>query len=119
MTLPQLLAGQKTVTRRIGWRHLRVGQQVLAVDRVMGLKRGESPTILATIEIVAVREEPLDAIDQADCAREGFAQMTPEAFVSLFCSKMRCEPTTRVRRIEFRIVEFADAAFRRLEELKQ
>jgi len=104
LTLPQLMSGQKTITRRLGWRYLRAGQQVLAVDRVMGFKPGQSATPLATLEIVSVREEPLNAIDADDCAREGFAEMTPNEFVAFFCRKMRCEPTAFVNRIEFRIL---------------
>lgn len=53
-----------------------------------------------------MRIEPLDAIDNADVAREGFgadgSRLTREQFVAHFCAAMRCEPTAYVRRIEFR-----------------
>jgi hypothetical protein len=41
LTTPQVYAGTKTVTRRLGWRFAKAGQRVCAVEKGMGLKKGE------------------------------------------------------------------------------
>jgi hypothetical protein len=104
LTPAQLLDGTKTVTRRLGWATLRPGARLQAVEKAMGLRRGESPKRLCEIEVVSVRREPLDAIDYADCVREGFPQLSPSEFVAFFCRHMGCEPAAMVTRIEFRRV---------------
>jgi hypothetical protein len=104
LTEPQLLDGTKTVTRRLGWKLLKPETQLLAVNKCQGLKPGEKARILATVEVVSVRQERLDAITQEDCAREGFPHMSPREFVTMFCRHMKCQPETVVTRIEFRKV---------------
>ena len=76
MTKRQLLDGTKTVTRRTGWRSLKAGDTVLAVSKVMGMRKGETAQIYGTCEILDVRREPLDWITDADVAAEGFPSMT-------------------------------------------
>lgn len=105
LTKEQLLAGKKTVTRRLGWRSLKAGDHVLAVEKCMGLRRGEKQKVLCEIEIVEVNRERLSAMTQADCAREGFQMMSAGSFVEMFCKHMRCTPKTMVTRIEFRKVD--------------
>ena len=105
LTTPQFLEGSKTVTRRLGWRFLKPGDRVRAVEKAQGLKRGERVKPLGVIEIVSVRDEPLDAIDADDCRREGFPDLSPGQFVEMFCGSMGCKPSSLVRRIEFRRVE--------------
>lgn len=103
LTKAQLLDGSKTVTRRLGWwGKLKPGDRVLAVEKCMGLKKGERQTVLCEIEVVSVRREPLHAIDQDDVIREGFPHMTPAGFVAMFCHHMKCKPFHDVTRIEFR-----------------
>ena len=104
LTTAQIAAQQKTVTRRLGWRSLRPGQLVWAVERCMGLKAGEKVKRLALLQIVSVRREPLNAIDQADVTLEGYPDLTPAEFVSMFCESMKCKPRQRVQRIEFKYV---------------
>lgn len=97
LTTAQLLNGSKTVTRRVGWENLVAGQRIKAVKKAMGLKKGEQPEVLAEIEVVSVRRERLDAIDQADCAAEGFPDFKPRDFVAMFCAHMKiAEPVIRV-----------------------
>lgn len=104
MTIPQVLDGSKTVTRRLGWRGVRRGDRLRGVERAMGLGRGETIRALREIEIVSVTEERLDAITPVECAREGLPDMTPAEFVAMFCAAQKCTPATTVRRIEFRYV---------------
>ena len=104
-TQTQFLAGEKTVTRRLGWRILTAGARLLAVDRVMGFKRGESAQVFGEIEVISVRREPLNAISLADVAAEGFPQWSPQQFIKFFCEFARCSPDAEVTRIEFRRIE--------------
>lgn len=102
MTEPAFVAGTKTVTRRLGWAGLTRGARLVAVDKAIGLKAGESPRRLGVIEVVSVRRERLDAITPEDVVAEGVENVsTPESFVAGFCKAMRCEPDTLVTRIEF------------------
>lgn len=102
LTERQYLDGSKDVTRRLRWEHLVAGERLTAVRKGMGLKRGEKQVVLGDFEVVSVRWEPVDAITQAECDREGFPEMTPAAFVAFFCAANKCDSTTVVKRIEFR-----------------
>ncbi len=101
LTTAQLASGIKTVTRRLGWKNLKPGQEVCAVKKSMGLRKGEKIERLAVIRILDVRREPLSTITQEDVAKEGFLEMTPRGFVDMFCQHMKCHRDTTVTRIEF------------------
>lgn len=106
LTEPQLLNGMKTVTRRVGWLTLKEGDELVAVRKAMGLKKGESVKRLARLRVMSVRREPLNTITQADCRAEGFPGHTPESFVAFFCrTHPGCTPRTEITRIEFEMVE--------------
>ena len=105
MTTEQFLDGTKDVTRRLGWRTLCSGDRLRAVEKAMGLKKGEHPVQLGIIEVVTVRLERLDRITGAEVDREGFPSRTAEWFVAFFCKHMKCTPDTVVTRIEFRRIE--------------
>lgn len=108
LTEPQVRARTKTVTRRQGWKDLKPGTRLRAVNKCQGLKPGEKPVELALIEVVDVRVEPLNRMTlepeygRAECAREGFPDMNPDDFVAMFCDHMAYLPPLAVRRIEFR-----------------
>lgn len=104
LTEPQLLDGSKTVTRRMGWEWLRPGVRVCAVRKCMGLAVGQKVERLGVIEVVSARREMLLDIEEADVRREGFPNMTPAAFVAMFCGHMGCLPSATVTRIEFKRV---------------
>ena len=111
MTRQQIADRTKTVTRRTGWRFLKVGDELRAVDRVMGFKKGEHPVELGRIRVVDVRREPLGAITQEDVDREGFPGMRTEDFVLMFCRAHRgCTRFTRVVRIEFEYLAGSEEA---------
>ena len=105
LTEAQLLDGSKTVTRRqVGsprsvWHRIKPGDRLRAVDKAMGLKRGQKPRELGIIEVVSIRLERLDAITDDDCAREGFPEMRAEFVVLLLAHEVRAEPAGRARRV--------------------
>lgn len=105
LTEQQFLDGSKDVTRRLGWRNVVPGQELLAVRKAMGLRKGERQHVLGPIRVKSVRFEPLSRITQEDCAREGFPNMTPTVFVTFFCGANGCKPDTEVTRIEFQRLE--------------
>jgi len=93
---------KKTVTRRLGWWFLKPGDQVMAVEKARGLKRGETVRPIGRIRIVKAGAERLKEIDPSDLAREGFPAMARAEFIREFCRTHRgCKPTTKVNRIEF------------------
>jgi len=69
LTTDQVRNKTKTVTRRFAWDGLKPGTKLNAVNKCMGLRKGEKPLLLANIRVVSVRREPLNAITQDDCAR--------------------------------------------------
>lgn len=79
-TIPAILDQTKTVTRRLGWWQDRNGRRlVVPGDRltlcgqIMGRQPGQPITRYATVEIVDVRRERLEAITDDDVVREGVA----------------------------------------------
>lgn len=94
LTTPQVKNQSKTVTRRVGWRFLKAGDCVRAVNKAMGFKKGEKPIELAVLRVVDVRRERLDCMSTdpayggAECVAEGFPewQTEPEKFVEMFCA---------------------------------
>ena len=63
LTTQQIQNRTKTVTRRKGWALLRPGNRVWACRKCMGLHPGERVERIALLEVVSVRSEPLNAID--------------------------------------------------------
>lgn len=121
LTTDQVLRRTKTVTRRTGWKNLRPGQELRAVEKAMGLKTGEKIKPIAVIRVLSVRQEPLEALAQDaaygfdECAKEGFADHPtlrfPSEFISFFCASHRgCTPTSEVTRIEFEYVDCLESA---------
>lgn len=101
----------KDVTRRLGWKNVRVGERMIGCEKVMGRRAGEPLVKIREIEVVSVRREKLRAMQDdlnygfAECKREGFPEMTPRGFVNFFCQSHKgCTPETTVTRIEFKYV---------------
>lgn len=112
LTEAQFLAGTKDVTRRLGWRTVTPGTQLMAARKCMGLKKGEKVHTLGVIKVLTVRREPLrrliddPAYGRREVWREGFPDLTPEEFVAFFCrSHPGCTPDAIVTRINFRKVK--------------
>lgn len=100
---------RKTVTRRLGWRFLKVGDQLTLCQKVMGRRAGEPLVRLAEVEVVDVRREPLNAITDADVEREGVdatlevaGRTEAEAWASWFAWTIGCSVDDEVTRIEWR-----------------
>jgi hypothetical protein len=102
MTTQQIKDETKDITRRFGWWWLKKGDRVNAVEKAMGLKKGEKIKKLKLIEIVSTRPEPLNAITQADVIREGFPDWTPEQFVDMLVKHYGVKVDEPVNRIEFK-----------------
>ena len=109
LTTPQFLAGTKDVTRRLGWSFLKAGDELMAIEKGQGLKKGETVVQLGLIKIVGVSTERLDqmirfpAYGIDECRREGFPEMTPHEFVEFFCKSHKgCYPKKLITRIEFK-----------------
>lgn len=105
-TTAQVRNRAKTVTRRDGWAFLKPGDLVQAVDRCMGLKKGETMEKLAVIRIKSVTTEPLAAIMEYpdDAAREGYPKLSAQDFAALYCAHTGARLSTVVQRIEFEYV---------------
>lgn len=122
---------RKTVTRRLGWQFLRPGQHLTLCRKVMGRRRGDGtvePIVrLATVEVIDVRSEPLNAITLDDIEAEGvpwetwgtwcdpqiiasnlepddWERMCRHLWVRWFCRAQRVNPDTDVTRIEWRYI---------------
>lgn len=81
MTIDAVRSRRKTVTRRslLTWSTLAAGDRLTLVERGMGLRRGERQVVLAEVEVVSVRLEPLLAgLSHGEIRKEGINKhMTP------------------------------------------
>lgn len=106
LTTEQMRRREKTVTRRLGWDFLLPGQLLCAVEKGMGLKKGEQVKRIGVVRVVCVTQEPLmkllndDAYGREEVIKEGFPEMTPLAFVEMFCTHNKIDRARRVNRIE-------------------
>ena len=109
LTTEQIRNRTKTVTRRVGWKFLKVGDVLNACVKCMGLRAGEQIQRLGQIRVVDVRQEELSdmiaAEDSREAAAEGFPQLTNTGFVQMFCKHMNVKPSQIVTRIEFEYLE--------------
>jgi hypothetical protein len=101
LTTEQFKAQTKTVTRRMGWNTLKIGEVLNGVEKCQGLKKGEKMNKLGQIRIVSFRKEPLNAITKEDCVKEGFPELEPADFVAFFSKHNSCADDATVNRIEF------------------
>lgn len=112
LTTDQVRARTKTVTRRNGWRFLKAGDVLCAVEKSQGLGKGGKVKRIGMIRVVDVREERLGAMledglyGRAECAREGFPEMSAAEFVRFFMNSHRgVTPDAEVTRIEFEYLD--------------
>lgn len=116
LTVAQVRARTKTVTRRTGWAWVAPGTLIQPVVQSQGLKKGARvEPIGLPIRIVAVREEPLSRLVASpasygapECRREGFPELTPQQFVEMFAAHNRCLWTDLVTRLEFEYLDMPD-----------
>jgi hypothetical protein len=101
LTTPQVLDRSKTVTRRLGWNGVKVGEFLQAIEKGQGLKKGQKVRKLHVVRVLSARREPLKNMQCADLAREGFPGHSLRDFIAMFCEHNACTPRTIVTRIEF------------------
>ena len=98
LTIEQIKAREKTVTRRNGcglWsRILKPGDLIYAVEKTTGLQKNEKEKRIATLKIVSVREEPLNAVTKDDVIKEGFPQWNQAQFIAFFTGYLGINPDT-------------------------
>ncbi len=104
LTIESFLDGSKDVTRRLGWSHLNPGDHFMAVEKSMGLKKGEKVHQLSECVCISNNREPLNSITQEECNREGFAHLQPSEFVEMFCKEIGTYPEVIINRIQFKKV---------------
>ena len=105
MTIDQIKNETKTVTRRFGWWFLKEGDLIQAVEKAMGLKKGETIKKLKTLKIVSTRKEPLNTITQEDVIAEGFPNWTTQQFIDMLVKHYRINPQAICNRIEFEYIK--------------
>jgi hypothetical protein len=113
MTTQAFRERRKTVTRRLGWRNLKVGETLMGVEKCQGLKAGEKIVRISAIEVLDTRWEPLWYIineGNAGVVKEGFPDIYTFDFIQMFmrhnkrqCKELRDE--TLVNRIEFKYLD--------------
>lgn len=114
LTKEQILARSKTVTRRVGWKHLKDGVIIQPVEKGMGLRKGQKVVKLGgPIVVIKVRQESLDRLlistnpiyGEKEMLLEGFPGLLPKDFIAMFCKTHKgCTPSTVITRIEFEYV---------------
>ena len=111
-TAPQIVDRSKTVTRRTGWRYLRPGDLIEAVEKSRGLKKGERVRTLGVLRVVSVRVEPLSRLvtdaryAEDELPREGFPCWSRDDFIAMFLRVNSLKSTAvKVTRVEFEYVQ--------------
>jgi hypothetical protein len=102
MTIDAFKNRKKTVTRRKGWAFLKPGDEVNAVEKMVGRRKGEKVVSLGRIEVLSVRREPLSLITQDEVVKEGFPDCTPAQFIRMLVNQQDMKPNALVTRIEYK-----------------
>jgi len=105
MTVQQVKDRTKTQTRRYGWSNLKVGDILWAVEKAMGLKKGEKINRLGKIQITGVRQEALNRVTDNDLTKEGFSKMSKQDFIALITRRYGSAPSDPINVIDFEYIE--------------
>lgn len=117
MTVEAVRARRKTVTRRHvdTWKDLKPGDRLTLIEKGMGLPKGARQVVLAEVEVVDVRVEPIARVDETECEAEGLGHLTPAGFVAFWCqghgvptpdaARHAGAPEPVCRRIEWRYLD--------------
>ncbi len=107
LTTEQIKNRTKTVTRRFGWLFLKPGDEVYAVEKSLGLKKGEKIVHLAHLRILSAQQEPLNNITYRECGYEGFPHYTPGQFINMLRNhyKKKIDSSELINRIEFEYID--------------
>jgi hypothetical protein len=107
MTTEAVRARRKFITRRQGpmWRRLKPQERFVGVEKCQGLKKGQRQVVIAPeLECVDVTIVRIGDMQDAECAAEGFPEMTAAEFVAMYCRANRVTPDDDCARIVFRYV---------------
>jgi len=104
MTVDQVRNKTKTVTRRFGWDFLQPGDILHAVEKGMGIKKGEKIKRICKIRIIGFRKERLCDITQDDVIKEGFESWDEEDYINLITDQYNVKREVVMNRIEFEYV---------------
>jgi len=111
LTIPQIKARTKRVTRRAGWGDVFVGDLLQTCEKCQGLKPGQQLVKLAVIRITSIRRESLwrliddEAYGRAEAALEGFPSLSGREFATLFAKANQISFHKVINRFEFEYVE--------------
>lgn len=110
LTTDQFRNRTKTVTRRLRWLNLKVGDVLCGCEKCMGFRPGEKINRLGLIRVTGVRREPLNAMSKScygdhEAILEGFPNLTGHGFVTMFAENMRCPESEIVTRIEYEYLD--------------
>jgi hypothetical protein len=103
MTTAAARAHTKLVTRRLGWWDVEPDEVIMAIEKGMGLKKGEKQVEIGPFRVKSARPEKLRHFHRngpEECAREGFPEMTAAEFVAMLCRHHRITPSHKINRIE-------------------
>lgn len=109
LTVDAVRERRKTVTRRHvnTWGTLHPGDRLTLIEKGMGLPAGAKQVVLAEVEIVDVRVEPIGEVDRDEAAREGFPDMSGLDFAAFWLrSHGHGGPTMAAMRVECRRIEW-------------
>lgn len=104
ITTEQMYSRTKSVTRRTGWTDLKPATEITAVEKAMGLRKGDKIRKICRIWILSNTREKLNDITKDEVVKEGFPDMTPDEFVKMYCKHNKCSPEQIVNRIEFQFI---------------
>lgn len=122
LTLDAVRARTKTVTRRHvdTWKGLQPGDRLTLIEKGMGLPKGSRQVVVAEVEVVDVRVEPLVAVwDEPEAMeREGITDKSPNLFAYWWaeshgypgCRRPEDLRPIECRRIEWRYLDDEDDA---------
>ncbi len=102
-TTEQIKNRTKRVTRRMGWKFLKKGDRIEAVEKYRGVPKSKRKS-LGQIIIISVRRERLSKVTYSDCVKEGFPHFSPYLFMEFFCKMNKCKPGAWVTVVRFRYV---------------
>lgn len=116
MTVDAVRERRKTVTRRHvdTWRTLKAGDRLILIEKGMGLPKGAKQVVLAEVEVVDVRVEPIALVDANEVDLEGFGMLSRFGFIEMWLSSHGYRPLqmtstelmlTPCRRIEWRYLD--------------
>jgi hypothetical protein len=103
MTTAAARAHTESVTRRLGWWSVKPGEVIMAIEKGMGLKKGEKQVEIGPFRVVSAKGEQVRDFFKygpEECAREGFPDLTPVQFVAMFKRHHSIPDNWPVNRIE-------------------